>query len=113
MSKGPMYGVELIDVLPLGQFGTCGTLQAMPSRLDLRRVVAVSERTVAGYEVLLGHFVSQKTEIELLRRLIRNWVHMSDLVCEHDCGCLACVDLRDAAANEARQRSGEETLPEA
>lgn len=100
MSKGPIYGVELIDVLPLGQFGTRDTLQAMPIAADLRRVRLVSERIVAGHEMLLGRFVSQKTEVERLHHLIRNWVNMSDRVCEHDCGYLACVELRDAPTNE-------------
>jgi len=46
---GPIYGVELIDTLPLA-----GTMrQAMPSAADLCKVKKVSERTVAGYEVLL------------------------------------------------------------
>jgi hypothetical protein len=46
---GPIYGVELIDTLPLA-----GSMrQAMPSRADLERVRKYSERTVAGYEVLL------------------------------------------------------------
>ena len=139
MSKGPIYDVELIDSLPLGQFGTLDTLQAMPSAADLRRVREVSERTVAGYEVLLSHFRrlqeenerldwrltycedgeqlasnEARQELERLRervqklewlrkdrddllRLIRDWATMSDRVCEHgDCGCTACVDLREA-----------------
>ena len=49
--KGPIYGVELIDVLPLGS----GSMkQAMPSRMDLNRALKVNQRTVAGYEVLLA-----------------------------------------------------------
>ena len=49
--KGPIYGVELIDVLPVGS----GSMrQAMPSRMDLNRVLKVNQRTVAGYEVLLA-----------------------------------------------------------
>ena len=49
--KGPIYGVELIDALPVG---SAGMKQAMPSRMDLNRVLKVNERTVAGYEVLLA-----------------------------------------------------------
>ncbi len=49
---GPIYGVELIDALPLGGM----MKQAMPSRADLDAVREISERTVAGYEVLLSHW---------------------------------------------------------
>ena len=56
MSKqetGPIYGVELIDTLPLDG----GMMrQQLPSRDDLERVAKISERTVAGYEVLLEHY---------------------------------------------------------
>jgi hypothetical protein len=51
--KGPIYGVELIDTLPLG---TGPMLQQMPCRDDLERVAERSQRTVAGYEVLLAHY---------------------------------------------------------
>jgi hypothetical protein len=50
---GPIYGVELIDSLPLD--GGSMT-QAMPSRRDLDDVLKRSQRTVAGYEVLLEHY---------------------------------------------------------
>jgi len=49
---GPVYGVELIDTLPLDG----GMKQAMPGRVDLEKVLKISERTVAGYEVLLEHY---------------------------------------------------------
>lgn len=47
---GPIYGVPLIDYLPLED----GMRQAMPSRPDLELVRHCSSRTVAGYEVLLA-----------------------------------------------------------
>lgn len=56
MSKketGPVYGVPLIDTLPLG---TGAMLQQMPSRADLEQVRIRNERVAAGYEVLLAHF---------------------------------------------------------
>ena len=56
---GPIYGVELIDTLPLGN----GMLQAMPSRDDLLQVKRISERTVAGYEVLLDAYRKKKPSI--------------------------------------------------
>lgn len=54
MEKGPIYGVELIESLPLGG----AMLQSMPSRADLERVAERSQRTVAGYEVLLANYYS-------------------------------------------------------
>ena len=66
--KGPVYGVELIDTLPLGQGGM---LQAMPSRDDLRQVQRFNERTVAGYEVLLAHYRAQQDEVARLKAVIR------------------------------------------
>lgn len=50
---GPVYGVPLIDTLPLGTGAMC---QQMPSRADLEQVRKRNERVVAGYEVLLVHF---------------------------------------------------------
>ena len=50
---GPVYGVKLIDSMPLNG----GTMyQAMPSRADLEQVRKVNERVAAGFEVLLGHY---------------------------------------------------------
>jgi hypothetical protein len=57
---GPVYGVRLIRDLPIGG----GMIQAMPSRQDLEQVRAVSERTVAGYEMLLLHYLKLKEEHE-------------------------------------------------
>jgi hypothetical protein len=51
--SGPVYGVRLIDTLPLG---SGAMLQAMPIRQDLIDARSMSERTVAGYEVLLSHY---------------------------------------------------------
>lgn len=59
---GPVYGVDL-DAVPLG---TGGMKQALPRRSELDRVMKVSERTVAAYEVLLGHYVNQSEEIKRL-----------------------------------------------
>lgn len=54
---GPIYGVELIDTLPLGNGGWT---QQMPSRSDLEGVKGYrqGQRVVAGYEVLLNHYKS-------------------------------------------------------
>ena len=51
--RGPIYNVELIDQLPINDRGWT---QQMPSRADLDQVKRISERTVAGYEVLLEHY---------------------------------------------------------
>lgn len=53
--RGPIYNVQLIDTLPLG---TGGMLQQMPDRKDLEKVLHISQRTVAGYEVLLSHYLA-------------------------------------------------------
>lgn len=51
---GPIYGVTLIDTLPLG---TGVMLQQMPRRRNLEDARRYQgERVVAGYEVLLSHY---------------------------------------------------------
>lgn len=57
---GPVYGVPLRGSLPLlgesrGEI-PCGMVQALPTRQDLEMTRKVSERTAAGYEVLLSHY---------------------------------------------------------
>lgn len=71
---GPVYGVALIDTLPLGETG--GMCQAMPSRADLEQVAKRNARVAAGYEILLGHY---KTLLE-------------NITVEHD----KCLDLAQA-----------------
>ena len=66
-SSGPIYGVRLIKELPIGGMMT----QAMPNRQDLENVRKISERTVAGYEVLLNHYIDQTDEVARLKELIR------------------------------------------
>lgn len=63
--RGPIYGVELIDGLPLG---TGGFTQAMPSLQDLELAREIGGRLPAGYEVLLRHFQEVVEEIETLRQ---------------------------------------------
>ena len=65
---GPIYGIALIDSLPLDD----GMRQAMPSRRDLDDVYSHSQRTVAGYEVLLEHYKRGQAEIERLKTLVRD-----------------------------------------
>ena len=65
---GPVYGVDLIDSLPLGS----GCMrQAMPSCDDLNNVVESGVggcgRVVAGYEVLLSHYHRLVAEVAELR----------------------------------------------
>lgn len=67
--KGPIYGVELLETLPLG---TGVMLQAMPSRDDLKQVMRINQRTVAGFEVLTDHYRHQCEEVVRLTGLIRN-----------------------------------------
>jgi len=66
---GPIYGVELISVLPMNHGQTAGMNQAMPSRDDLVGIKDYRQgrRVVAGYEVLLNHWRAQADEIERLQ----------------------------------------------
>ena len=66
---GPVYGVPLRSSLPLtGQ--ACGMIQALPNRRDLEQVRKVSERTAAGYEVLLSHYNQQIEKMKRLEQII-------------------------------------------
>jgi hypothetical protein len=58
---GPIYGVRLLE--SLGQPG--GFQQYMPSRCDLQAVRRVSERTAAGYELLLHQWRQQAERINM------------------------------------------------
>ena len=62
---GPVYGVPLIQFLPLGKGSM---IQAMPSRRDLSgiRNHGQGERVVAGYEVLLANYQAQNETIDQL-----------------------------------------------
>ena len=60
---GPVYGVELIDALPIRPTNqgvlmiNCGMLQAMPNSADLKRAhMGDHTRLANGYEVLLIHY---------------------------------------------------------
>jgi len=65
--SGPVYGVSLIASLPI----IGGSMrQAMPSRSDLEQVRKVSERTAAGYEVLLAHY---REQCEKMEKLEQSW----------------------------------------
>lgn len=73
--KGPIYDVALLEELPLGK---SGMFQAMPGRAELKRVMRLSQRTVAAYEVLTSHYLREREEVERLTALIRrviegNW----------------------------------------
>lgn len=54
--NGPVYSVPLIDSLPLNDGSSFR--QAMPSLADLKQAARVNLRVVAGYEVLLEHYVT-------------------------------------------------------
>lgn len=71
--KGPIYGVELITVLPMDSENPDEMLQAMPSRADLLGVKDYRQglRVVAGYEVLLNHWREQREEIAHLKDVIK------------------------------------------
>lgn len=62
--KGPIYGVTLLDELPLG---TGSMTQALPNRHDLVIVSKLNMRVAAGYEVLLAHYRDAIERIEKLK----------------------------------------------
>lgn len=66
---GPIYGVRLLSTLPMGKGGM---VQAMPTTSDLKQVQRISERTVAGFEVLTEHYREQCNEVARLKDLIRD-----------------------------------------
>ncbi len=67
--SGPIYGVRLIDSLPLGGGGMS---QAMPTRKDLQQVGKVNNRTAAGYEVLLHHYRQRGDKIERMKEMLES-----------------------------------------
>ena len=67
--SGPIYGIQLIDSLPLG-VGDNPLLQAMPGREELKKVQEISSRTVGGFEVLLHHYRQLLAERERLIELV-------------------------------------------
>ena len=70
--KGPAYGVELVDVVPMNYGQTGGMRQALPSRADLEgiRNYRQGQRVVAGYEVILNQWRQQAAEIERLQAML-------------------------------------------
>lgn len=85
--RGPIYNVELIDSLPLGQGGFS---QAMPCRNDLGEVRSRNERVVAGYEVLLRHYQKAVEEIERLQRVVKEQQETISKKCD-ECSSFAHV----------------------
>ena len=63
--KGPIYGIELIESLPIPEAGLMR--QAMPSRNDLQLSRSNGDRLAAGYEVLLCHYQRQHNLLVELR----------------------------------------------
>ena len=80
--KGPTYGVELIESLPMDPGQTRGMTQAMPSRLDLHRLATSNDpsasRAANGYEVLLSHWHEQGKEIDRLRAVVDDLIEAID-----------------------------------
>lgn len=64
--KGPVYGVPLLDTLPLSG----GMMQQMPGREELEDVRRTSERVVAAYEVLVHHYREEQNKVYMLKCLL-------------------------------------------
>ena len=79
---GPIYGVLLIDTLPLDG----GIKQSMPSRRDLDDLrdthINGRDRIVAGYEVLLEHYLRLCKAVNNLRPVLNDCTN-GELFC-HD-----------------------------
>jgi hypothetical protein len=84
---GPIYGVELLERLPLDG----GMSQALPSRKDLEDVrrtkIVGNDRVVAGYEVLLEHYRRTTAAVVALRNLwpAERWATLSAICRDHPC----------------------------
>ncbi|CAB4191416.1 hypothetical protein UFOVP1229_28 [uncultured Caudovirales phage] len=66
--KGPIYGVELIDTLPLGK---SGMLQQMPGRDELASVHRRNPRVANGYEVLLAHYLELRKQSQVMEAALK------------------------------------------
>lgn len=64
---GPLYGVELPNTI--GIAGT-GMIQELPSEQDLRQVLPVNQRVVAGYEVLVDHMRARDFAFDEVRDVL-------------------------------------------
>ena len=71
-----MYGVKLIDVLPMQPGTPNGMLQQLPSAADLRAICQNHPRAAAGYEVLLANFLH-------VVRLVRKFDVVTCAVAKH------------------------------
>jgi hypothetical protein len=67
---GPIYGVELLDVLPISE-RSGRMFQALPSRADLEKVGHSCTRAAAGYEVLLAHYREEKRKLAAAREALQ------------------------------------------
>ena len=100
---GPIYGVTLLETMPLDG----GTMrQALPSRRDLddcrKAHFNGCDRLVAGYEVLLEHFYRLKAGIETLRPLLDKCVDAENQLHGIRGTAMAKRTIRDIQAQIAR-----------
>ena len=84
---GHVYGVSLIDELPL----TGNMRQAMPSRADLEQVNQRNPRVAAGYEVLLASHHKLRAQLARVKEAGSNLLArgVCDL-CYEDCDRMTC-----------------------
>lgn len=83
---GPLYGVELLESLPIGN---AGWSQAMPGREELARVAKISSRTVAAYEVLTAQYLRLKAESEKLESVREQFTKYTQSLKDREPGDLA------------------------
>lgn len=81
MEKGPIYGVELLETLPLGPGGF---RQQMASLDDLKAIAKKHPRIVAAYEILTASFQGMLAERNEAREAAKEcWLSVSCATVHH------------------------------
>jgi len=113
-NNGPIYGVPLLDSLPIG---SGGMRQALPSRRDLEYTAKYSQRTAAGYEVVLGTYIEVLADRDRWKELAGKLAELArpllelaeDMPCDSDYGENPATLFRTALAEY--DKAAAETQP--
>ena len=109
MPKGPMYdAVELLDVLPMSPENPGGMRQQLPSESDLRAIMQNHSRVVAGYEILLSHFLRA---VRLFRRFDAHTYVVATHVGTGELHCVFSVPCADWAELSSAMEQVEQSVP--
>lgn len=90
---GPIYGVPLMKELPLGNGGM---KQSLPTRSDLEGIkdYRQGQRVVAGYEVLLSHYIRLLAKLDRIESEKEQCDYCHDTI--YDGRCLTCEAMADS-----------------